>query len=289
MTPLSGWLAGIRSLLAPAGIHCLICGHNSRPSARLPGICAGCEAGIPWISRPRCHKCGRHVGCPDCSRSGQSAPIVCNRSAVAYTPVMRDLLGRYKYRGHERLAPLLGQMLDSAYLQLKAYIEHLQYPPQVPTEKQNKYHFLRRKTANLTIEWQADLLVPVPVSDSRLTERGFNQAERLADILSRLRGIPQLPLLIRTQHTAKQSFKSRAERIADMKDAFAVSPDEQVNIQFSSRLSTVKASGRPLQIIIIDDIYTTGSTIRACAGAVRLLCAGYGIEADIYSLTWARS
>ncbi|MFD1903605.1 ComF family protein [Paenibacillus rhizoplanae] len=58
------------------------------------------------------------------------------------------------------------------------------------------------------------------MSAVRLSERGFNQAERLADVVSLRRGVPQLPLLVRTHHTAKQSFKSRSERLADMKYAF---------------------------------------------------------------------
>ncbi|MBY0009450.1 ComF family protein [Paenibacillus typhae] len=289
MNPLSDWINSIRSLLAPAMICCLICGKNGRPSAGLPGICTGCEAGIPWIRQPRCQKCGRHTGCPDCSRSGQSASILYNRSAVAYTQVMRELLGRYKYRGHERLAPLLGLMLDRAYLQLKAYIDHPQYFTQVQAGRLPEHHFLRKKKAKPANLWHADLLVPVPVSDSRLMERGFNQAERLADVLSGVRGIPQLPLLVRTCHTGKQSFKSRGERIADMKHAFGANPDKTVRAQFTSWLSQVKDPGRPLQILIIDDIYTTGSTIRACAEAVQLICASHRRDAEIYSLTWARS
>ncbi|MDF9840131.1 MULTISPECIES: ComF family protein [unclassified Paenibacillus] len=289
MNNLSDWITGIRSLLAPAIIRCLICSSNGRPSAGLPGICTGCEAGIPWIRQPRCQTCGRHTGCPDCSRSGQSAPILYNRSAVAYTQVMRELLGRYKYRGHERLAPLLGLMLDRAYIQLKVYIDHRQNLTLVQSQRLPVHSILRKKKVNPANLWHADLLVPVPVSDSRLMERGFNQAERLADVLSGLKGIPQLPLLVRTHHTGKQSFKSRAERIADMKHAFAANSDNSVRAQISSWLSQVQDPGRPLQILIIDDIYTTGSTIRACAEAVQLICASHRRDAEIYSLTWARS
>ncbi|KUP23863.1 hypothetical protein AWJ19_11955 [Paenibacillus sp. DMB5] len=180
-------------------------------------------------------------------------------------------------------------MLDRAYLQLKAYIDHPQNFMQVQSHWLYEHHFLRKKRANPASLWHADLLVPVPVSESRLMERGFNQAERLADVLSGLRGIPQLPLLVRTHHTGKQSFKSRAERIADMRHAFAANPDKPVSAQFSSWLSQVKAPGRPLQILIIDDIYTTGSTIRACAEAVQIICSGHRRDAEIYSLTWARS
>lgn len=291
MNPLIKWIDNIRLLLAPALIHCLICGRHGPSSAGMSGICTGCEAGIPWIRQPRCQKCGRHVGCPDCSRNSQYDPIICNRSAVAYTPVMRELLGRYKYRGHERLASLLGMMLDSAYIQLKAYIGEYQHSwlQQTEAETPHRRDIFYKKKMGAAAPWQADLLVPVPVSESRLIERGFNQAERLADVLSRLRDIPQLPLLVRTHHTGKQSFKSRAERIADMKHAFGANMDESVKMQFAGMLDKAQEQSRPIRIIIIDDIYTTGSTIRACAEVLQHLCACYGKTAEVYSLTWARS
>ncbi len=281
------WSRVARSLLAPSTMDCLICGKKSRVTSALPGVCKSCKASIPWIRHPRCPKCGRHVGCPDCSRSSGPAQIVCNRSAVAYTSGMREILGQYKYRGNERLGPLLGLMLDEAYTILQAE----RRPTPRDGGAKHRHHSspaIRSKRPRL---WQADLLVPVPVSDSRLAERGFNQAERLADVLSRRRGIPQLPLLVRTHHTGKQSFKTRAERLADMKHAFAVNPDPAAGSQFANWL---EASGRqmqppPLQIIIIDDIYTTGSTIRACAETITLLAASFGCTAEIYSLTWARS
>ncbi|MNC13222.1 DNA utilization protein GntX [compost metagenome] len=291
MESLTAWFTKVRSLLAPSMLHCLICGKTSRPAASLPGICAGCEEAIPWIRRPRCQKCGRHVGCPDCSRSGEAVPIVCNRSAVAYTSVMREILGQYKYRGNEQLAPLLGLMLDRAYIQLTAERERGQQgiAENQSTQRTIKSSFFLSKQSASNSRWQADLLVPVPVSESRLAERGFNQAERLADVLSGRRGIPQLPLLVRTHHTGKQSFKHRAERIADMKHAFAVNPDVVALLQFENWLETLGKRTRPLKIVIVDDIYTTGSTIRACAETIRTLCNGYGKVAEIYSLTWARS
>ena len=288
MESLTSWITQARSLLAPTLLQCLICGKNSRAAASLPGICTICEAAIPWIRHPRCQKCGRHVGCPDCTRSSALSPIICNRSAVAYTSVMREMLGQYKYRGHERLAPLLGLMLNNAYSILQKEREMSQ---RNRTGRQETFILpiiKKRRPASGTL-WRADLFVPVPVSDSRLAERGFNQAERLGDVLSRLRGIPQLPLLNRTHHTGKQSFKNRAERLADMKHAFAANPDNAVRLQLVNLLDTVEAQDDPLQIIIIDDIYTTGSTIRACAETIRTLCSSYGREVEIYSLTWARS
>jgi predicted amidophosphoribosyltransferase len=201
---------------------------------------------------------------------------------------MREILGRYKYRGHERLAPLLGLMLNNAYSILQKERESVQRRGN-GLQENSIFSCEKSRRAIPNKVWKANLLVPVPVSDARLAERGFNQAERLADVVSRLRGIPQLPLLIRTHHTGKQSFKSRAERLADMKYAFGVNPDESVRLQLEAWLNTAEAQTGPLQIIVVDDIYTTGSTIRACAETIRTLCAGYGQAAEIYSLTWARS
>lgn len=293
MRSLTSWMKQARSLIAPSQPECLFCGRRGRPSPEWPEICLHCQSSIPWIRAPRCQTCGRHVGCPDCSRSHALIPIVCNRSAVAYTSEMREILGQYKYRGNERLAPLLGLMLDRAY----PLLQQEQSGQQLNEALQSNFfskpfpirHSKLRMRSNL---WQADLLVPVPVSDVRLSERGFNQAERLAEVVSLRRGIPQLPLLVRTHHTAKQSFKSRRERLADMKHAFAGNIDSAVLQSLKEHLhsrATHQLEQRPLQIIIVDDIYTTGSTIRACAEALQQLCRSQNCLAEIYSLTWARS
>lgn len=261
------WIKKSLALLNPSVPLCLTCGKKNSQSLQLPGICKICAEAVPWIRSPRCLQCGRHVGCPDCTRSSEPSPIISNRSAVAYTSVMREWLGQYKYRGNERYAPLLGHMLDRAYLTLMEERRH-------------------SKNARCN-PWSADLLVPVPVSDSRLIERGFNQAERLANVLSHRRKIPLLSLLIRTHHTGKQSFKGRAERLADMKHAFGENP--AVAMQFRDWLKGKTSLSRPVRIIIVDDIYTTGSTIRACAEIINQIASQNGCAVEVYSLTWARS
>lgn len=109
---------------------------------------------------------------------------------------------------------------------------------------------------------QPDLLVPIPLSYERLYERGFNQAEALI-IESGLS--PTFPLT--RIHSEKQSKKSRTERI-HIPQVFQV--DHQVEIK-----------GRT--ILLVDDIYTTGSTLRHAAKLLK----ESGAE-KVQSLTLAR-
>lgn len=109
---------------------------------------------------------------------------------------------------------------------------------------------------------QPDILVPIPLSKERLYERGFNQASAL--IIEA--GLSPTALLTRI-HSEKQSKKSRKERI-HISQVFQV--DVQVDIKAKS-------------ILLIDDIYTTGSTLRHAAKLLKDL----GAE-RIQSLTLAR-
>jgi ComF family protein len=94
----------------------------------------------------------------------------------------------------------------------------------------------------------ADLLVPVPLHVRRLKERGFNQALLLA------RAFPEKPLareaLLRVRHTVPQSGLNPKERRENVKKAFAVPRPEDVE-------------GK--RIVLIDDVYTTGATVKECA------------------------
>lgn len=174
--------------------------------------------------------------------------MVCNRSTVRYDGEMKDWLGRYKYRGDERLLPLFAAMFAGGFDRLSA-----------------EYR-LRRK--------QIALVTYVPLSAARMEERGFNQAEQFARALAAARGLPVASLLRRIRHTGKQSFKTRSDRIRDLQGAFE--PDFAAAAQ-------IAAVPDP-SILLIDDVYTTGSTLHECARTIRLIAP----NARIYGLTWAR-
>lgn len=95
-----------------------------------------------------------------------------------------------------------------------------------------------------------DLVVPVPLHPTRLREREFNQAESLARILAGLADKPLCTALQRVRRTETQTHFQRARRMENLRDAFGVHAPEFI-------------SGR--HILLIDDVFTTGSTVNECA------------------------
>lgn len=102
--------------------------------------------------------------------------------------------------------------------------------------------------------WRADALVPVPIHETRKRERGYNQAEVLAGEIGKRMGIPVAAnLLKRVKKTLPQKLLDSQERQNNLKKAFKIEKND------------VKLK----RVIIVDDIYTTGSTIDACAAELR--------------------
>lgn len=106
--------------------------------------------------------------------------------------------------------------------------------------------------------WEADALVPIPLHPKRRRRRGFNQAELIAKGLGRKLGIPVYNrLLLRVKKTRPQKELSQQERRSNLKNAFQA-------VQNDVRLK---------KVILVDDIYTTGSTIDAAAEVLLALGA----------------
>lgn len=105
-----------------------------------------------------------------------------------------------------------------------------------------------------------DALVPVPIHKKKRQTRGYNQAEILAVELGKRLNIPVLPeLLIRKKDTLPQKQLSDKERFRNISEAFAFSQKERCNYK------------KELQrVLLVDDIYTTGSTVEACARALKM-------------------
>lgn len=103
-------------------------------------------------------------------------------------------------------------------------------------------------------EVNPDVLIPVPLYKAKKRKRGFNQAELLAIGIGDRLQIPVLKNgLIRNKNTLPQKQLSNIERIKNLEKAFSICHKE------------LKSYGKPiLKVMLVDDIYTTGSTVEAC-------------------------
>ena len=100
----------------------------------------------------------------------------------------------------------------------------------------------------------ADLLLPMPLSAQRLQERGFNQAQLLARALSPTK--IDSGLLLRIRDTVHQTGLDRAMRMRNLRGAFAVEP---------LRADVLRGK----RVVLVDDVMTSGATLREAAAALR--------------------
>ena len=114
---------------------------------------------------------------------------------------------------------------------------------------------LLRNTAGMAAALaEADRVLPVPLSAERLRERGFNQAALLAQHLAGPKA--DNATLLRLHATEAQSGLPRAERLRNLRGAFAVEP---------TRIEAVGGK----RVMLVDDVMTTGATLQAAAEALR--------------------
>ncbi|MBS0150993.1 MAG: ComF family protein [Nitrospira sp.] len=115
-----------------------------------------------------------------------------------------------------------------------------------------------------------DLIIPVPLHHERLCQREFNQALLLADRIGRHLNISiAYTNLVRTTSTSPQTSLSRKSRLKNLRHAFAVRRPAQLKNK---------------RILLIDDVFTTGTTVNECAKTLRR--SG---SADVFVLTLART
>lgn len=115
------------------------------------------------------------------------------------------------------------------------------------------------------LSWKAEALIPVPLHKSRHLYRGYNQAEVLARKIGKELELPvAVNLILRQKKTLAQKGLNHKERRKNLQDAFHIG---QKVVQYK-------------KVIVIDDIYTTGSTIEACTKVLKI----NGVE-DVYFLS----
>lgn len=116
-------------------------------------------------------------------------------------------------------------------------------------KSQNGLHYLPVFEAILDLvpHPKVQAIVPMPISTQKLQKRGYNQAHLLAKIISKKYNIPIWNPIIRRKSTAQKDL-SRAERLAEINQQFSLCPQNKIKYR---------------KVLIIDDIVTTGASIRA--------------------------
>lgn len=216
----------VLDLIYPA--RCPVCKEIVIPKGRK--ICVPCESRLQVIHEPRCKKCSKPLEqdqieyCSDCERKEYHFEY--GYSLWIYDSVMKSSVSNFKYRHKKEYADYYVEMLVK--------------------------HF-----GNAIAKMAPDAVVPVPVHKSKYRERGYNQAEILANGIGKRLGIPVMPdFLVRSKKTLPQKQLSDKERLKNLQEAF------MVNKKAGCGLSM------PAKVLLVDDIYTTGSTIEACTNVL---------------------
>ncbi|MBH8604135.1 ComF family protein [Thermoactinomyces sp. CICC 10522] len=219
-----------------------------RPSPFAPvreRICSTCLAGVELISGPFCPVCGRKQEAGADHLCPDCLRLAEEERIVNRSPVV------YSGKAKEWVSSFKYRGKESLATPMGRWMAEV-----VQT------HFAHTGISVITF---------VPLHKEKKAERGFNQSELLARVIGARLGLPVLPLLGREKDLASQSRRNRQERLLALKGAFQIEGEG------------CEKCIRDRTVLIVDDVYTTGTTLRECAKP--LLVSG---ASRVYSVTFAR-
>jgi competence protein ComFC len=215
-------------------------------------LCANCFTKFSFDAKSLCLVCNKP------SFNGLTHPSCRNKfaidgcfSALSYNAATKKLIYSFKYKPF--LTGLQGVLSDLFYESL--------------IQKEELMALLTDK------KWS---IVPIPLSDSRLRKRGYNQSEILAKELGKKFSIPAQNLLKRAHDTKTQVGLKMEERRQNIKGAFEIS--SQLSVARSQKLAIGSQN-----IFLVDDVVTTGSTLLEAANVLKR----NGVK-KVFALTLAR-
>lgn len=206
-------------------------------------LCGPCWKQLEFITTPCCQRCGHPF-------TVESLPFLCGE-CLQTPPLFTQARAAFRYEALIRDLILQFKHADATYL------------------AKPLGQWLARQGQSLLVK--SDIIIPVPLHRWRLFKRRYNQATLLCHELSRSSGKPVgTNCLQRVKNTPSQHGKSRKAREKNVMGVFKVPPSKQEVIRKKS-------------ILLIDDVWTTGSTLNACIKALKKAGAK-----DVYILTLAR-
>lgn len=216
----------LAKLLFPGS--CPVCGEIEPQHLIGDGIahiCPACEKKLQRVRQPVCLRCGKPLGEAGARREYCADCVKKNHFFVQGRAV-------FVYQG-----AITGSMYRLKYSNRRDY---------APVFAGEAYRVLGDWIRRI----QPQALIPVPLHPSRMRRRGYNQAELIAAALSELTGIPmEKRLVVRKVNTSPQKKLNEQERKNNLKNAFQMSKNI---VQLT-------------KVLLVDDIYTTGSTVDAVA------------------------
>ena len=217
------WLTPLITFVFPA--KCRRC-DTPMGVGKVHYLCNACWDQIELLKPPWCQICGLPRWSAVCADCREHPPLFRRLRAVAfYEPTLREAIHLMKYEKKQVISKHLIQLLQAHLPQDLASTDY-------------------------------DFLLPIPLHTNRLRQRGFNQAEQIAQGVAQVWGVPvQTDILLRTRDTVPlSSLESREERTKNIAGAFEVRPQDSIQ-------------GR--KILLIDDIFTTGTTINEALKVLR--------------------
>lgn len=205
--------------------RCPICGDIAMPKGEL--ACPACRINLKPIKEPKCKKCSKPI---------ESAE--------------KEYCHDCEIKAHHYIKGYAMWVYDAAMKKSMAEFKfhgRREYGDFYVDEIISHYGEEIKQIA-------PDILVPIPIHKHKQLQRGYNQADILAGRIGEKLGIPVLSsLLIRDKNTLPQKQLNDKERLRNLEKAFSYSKVESEKYRNIIR-----------RVILIDDIYTTGSTIEAC-------------------------
>ncbi len=216
-------------------------------------FCEDCIALLEKVGDPHCARCGRRrhtsFASPDCAEcSNHEIGVARARSHYIYNEMARHSLAEFKFKGHTGVGKKLTG-LTAAWT--KASLAETFAEPGL----------------------RISAVVPVPLHHNRLRKRRFNQAQLIARELAETHELACYPdLILRVKDTETQVGLTTRQRFDNVKKAFTVNPMRKDLLD-----------GRNL--LLVDDLMTTGATLAACAKALRRSGAGVVYGLTLFSTT----